>query len=382
MTKPNRQYQEEIRKKLQEAETSVGKGRLFIILSNCLNFVFFMDHQSMDMLWIAWALQIIAVPYAFGVLVFEPHKRFPLLMSSAFSTATDTALIGLWLLVTGGGNSPFFPLWYVSIVAVAMRYSRRETLIISIAYMAVDMLIVFTDSDTIADTPALIARFSYTVGLGILGTYIALSVEGQIKDKLKLFKARESLAEMNESLEQEVEERTQELGEATQDLFDSMRYAQRIQMALTPTDKDFSRCFKDHFIFYKPKELIGGDFYWVHDIGDLKVVALVDCTGHGVPGAMLAVMGINLLEQIVAVQKQVNPSKILEQIDQHLTYSFSKYDNQVNLTDGMVASICVINTANNTVDFAGAHQSIMYTEGEQILEVKPSRYSLGGHAEK
>lgn len=369
-------YKEELKKKLEEAESSVAKGRLFVILSNFVNFLFFMSHDY-DLVWLAWTIQAVAVPYGFAVLFLKPYKRFPLLASSVLSTLMDTSLIGLWLLASGGGNSPFFILWYVSIIAVAMRFSTKETMVIAFAYLFTDMAVVFTDSDAKLTTVEMVARFSYIIGLGYLGTFIANSVESQIFDKLQLFKAREELAATNESLEKTVESRTAALRETTQDLIDSVKYSKRIQIALTPTDQEFRNAFSEHFIFYKPKDIIGGDFYWIHQEGDKKLVAAVDCTGHGVPGAMLAVMGINLMERIVVGQKIMDPAKILTQIDDYLKYTFSKYETNVELNDGMVASICLVNSKTKMIRYAGAEQAMLYAKNNEVVEFKADRLSLG-----
>mgnify|MGYP000571983622 CR=1 FL=1 len=165
-----------------------------------------------------------------------------------------------------------------------------------------------------------------------------------------------------------------------QAIMDSIRYGETIQHAILPDPKDFIRHFEDHFIIFKPQAVVSGDFYWSIRTGNKTFVAVVDCTGHGVPGAFMSMIGNTILNEIVTLQNIKEPAQILEKLNQGIWESLHQEDYQ-NL-DGMDICLCVIDDADElnkrAVNFAGAKRPLFILKNDKLIEVKGSRKSIGG----
>lgn len=187
----------------------------------------------------------------------------------------------------------------------------------------------------------------------------------------------------NNALRQEVVKRgelSRKLVEKNKDITDSIMYAQRLQKALLPENNLFKRHFKKSFIINKPQDIVGGDFYWMYSSGSKLIVACVDCTGHGVPGAFMSIIGIELLNKIVGSQNWKHPSLILELMDAEINdaIGLSKKD---GVKDGMDMSLCLIDKADKKIMFAGAMSSVVVASAGKIEKYRGSRFGLGGYME-
>lgn len=138
------------------------------------------------------------------------------------------------------------------------------------------------------------------------------------------------------------------------DITSSISYAQRIQFNLLPHERYFTSGFKEHFIIYKPKDIVSGDFYWMETVGDQIVLALADCTGHGVPGSFMTLLGINLLNSVVKENRITDPGKILDELDKRLVDILPRNPNINSLNDGMEITVCVIDANKDEMAFACA----------------------------
>lgn len=161
---------------------------------------------------------------------------------------------------------------------------------------------------------------------------------------------------------------------------DSIRYANRIQNAMMKNEEHLHKLFKDSFIFNMPKDTVTGDFYWFAQIKDSIVVAVADCTGHGIPGAFMSVLGISILNQIVVEEQNIDPSLILKRLDKKITNAFNNHMvGGERQNDGMDILVCSINYNTNTIIFAGAFSTAyLINSKNEALELKGSRYPIGG----
>jgi serine phosphatase RsbU (regulator of sigma subunit) len=167
---------------------------------------------------------------------------------------------------------------------------------------------------------------------------------------------------------------------------DSIRYAQTIQHTILPSEKELQEAFKDNFVTYLPKDIVSGDFYWLAEISDegmdtIKTfVAVVDCTGHGVPGAFMSMVGGNLLNEIVKIRREYDPATILQQLD-HAVVDALKQQDTVN-NDGMDVALCLFDNIGDThtqVTFVGTRRPLYYLQkGQGLQEVRGDRTSIGG----
>jgi PAS domain S-box-containing protein len=158
---------------------------------------------------------------------------------------------------------------------------------------------------------------------------------------------------------------------------ESINYAKRIQTAILPNSKVISRALPDSFILYKPRDVVSGDFPWFVQVKDEIFIAAVDCTGHGVPGALLSLIGYFLLNDIVRSRKITEPGIILDLLDEGVTTTL-RQDEDSTTKDGMDIALCKINTQTGEVEYAGAHRPLYIMKGGVMEEVKGNKFPIGG----
>lgn len=240
----------------------------------------------------------------------------------------------------------------------------------------VDSVNILSDSFTKTST------FANEIGKGNLtAAYEKLSENDVLGTAL--INMRNSLHAYSVDMENKVSERTQEVIEkseklelAYREIRDSINYAKRIQESILPADEMITRVFGDSFIFYRPKDIVCGDFYWFAQRGDEALIAAVDCTGHGVPGALMTVIGNSLLNQIMAGTDSTDPASILTQLDKKLLETFQQHGN-VSTNDGMDAAIVRYRINKREITFAGAKRPLYIFKNGELLELKGNKSPIG-----
>ncbi len=159
---------------------------------------------------------------------------------------------------------------------------------------------------------------------------------------------------------------------------DSINYAKRIQNAILPNTRLINKALPDSFILYKPRDVVSGDFPWFVQIKNDIFIAAVDCTGHGVPGALLSLIGYFLLNDIVRSRKITEPGKILDLLDEGVTQTLRQDQEDSATKDGMDIALCRINTETNMVEYAGAHRPLYFMKSGVMDEVKGNKFPIGG----
>jgi serine phosphatase RsbU (regulator of sigma subunit) len=175
--------------------------------------------------------------------------------------------------------------------------------------------------------------------------------------------------------EKETQKQKTIVEEKNREILDSIDYALRIQTAILPPQKIVKQYLENSFILYKPKDIVAGDFYWMESIGDVVLFAACDCTGHGVPGAMVSVVCHNALNRAVRVFGLRQPATILDKTAEIVLENFSKSDEEIH--DGMDISICALNTKTNTLEWAGANNSLLIINNGQLTETKADKQCIG-----
>lgn len=176
----------------------------------------------------------------------------------------------------------------------------------------------------------------------------------------------------------EISVTNQELSHSKNKIIDSIRYASRIQGAVLSSSLLLKEIFPQSFILFKPRDIVSGDFYWFAERGERKIVIAADCTGHGVPGAFMSVLGTTLLNQIVREENITDPLLILESLDKRLQETLHVVaDDQESLADGMDMAILTIDIAQEQVLYAGAKNNLYFVTNGEFRELKASSYSLG-----
>ncbi|MGK7390019.1 MAG: PAS domain S-box protein [Candidatus Cyclobacteriaceae bacterium M2_1C_046] len=159
---------------------------------------------------------------------------------------------------------------------------------------------------------------------------------------------------------------------------DSINYSKRLQNAILPNTAVINKALPDSFILYKPKDVVSGDFPWYLRMGDIIYIAAVDCTGHGVPGALLSLIGYFLLNDIVKSRKVEDPGIILDQLDEGVTQTLRQDQDDSKTKDGMDIALCRIDVAKKEVQYAGAHRPLYAMINGEMEEIKGNKFPIGG----
>ncbi|MBL4657812.1 MAG: SpoIIE family protein phosphatase [Flavobacteriales bacterium] len=171
----------------------------------------------------------------------------------------------------------------------------------------------------------------------------------------------------------ELKVKNDQLLERSRDLSDSVNYAKRIQLAIMPPRYVVNKMIADSFIMYLPKDVVSGDFYFVEKVGSKVVLAVVDCTGHGVPGALMSVVGFNCLDQAVAKDGMTKPADILSFLDEGVNATLRQTADESGVKDGMDLGLCCFDHDTNLLQYAGAYNPAYIISGEEKLVITRER---------
>lgn len=241
------------------------------------------------------------------------------------------------------------------------------------------------------DTPA---SFNFTITppfwqtWWFRGSVFALLVFGIyafLKARLKRLKARQIY------LQEQIDLKTKELREEkelvdqqnkliekkNQSITSSIHYAKRIQESILPIKEKLNDLIPESFIFFKPKDIVSGDFYWFTNYKGTILVAAADCTGHGVPGAFMSLIGNSLLNDIVRGQGICDPLEILKRVHEGLVTALKKSEQESDTVDGMDITLCAINKQNNTFEVSSSGRSLLLIRDGKIKKMKVGKYPLG-----
>lgn len=179
---------------------------------------------------------------------------------------------------------------------------------------------------------------------------------------------------------EEINAQKLQVEEKNEEILDSIFYAKRIQEAILPPDKIFKQFLPDSFILYKPKDVVAGDFYWMEHKADLVIFAAADCTGHGVPGAMVSVVCNNALNRSVREFGLTDPAAILDKTRDLVIETFVNSENEVK--DGMDIALCTLNLKTNELRFAGANNPLYLISNGEAREFKGDKQPIGTYADQ
>jgi serine phosphatase RsbU (regulator of sigma subunit)/Tfp pilus assembly protein PilF len=218
---------------------------------------------------------------------------------------------------------------------------------------------------------AKIIKQQQLVRWGLIGGLILLSISiGSIYRRYRFKqKANEILKVQKEEIQQK-----------NLLITDSIEYAQTIQEAVLPSQQQVQLLFPGSFILYKPKATVSGDFYWIADTANRWICAVADCTGHGVPGAFMSLLGYNMLENIIKSADAIIPATILDALEQEITTRLPGNNPNELSKHGMDLSFISIDKENNCLEFAGAHNDLYIVRNQELIELKADKMGLGGNA--
>lgn len=224
-------------------------------------------------------------------------------------------------------------------------------------------------------------KMNFISFLGLL-FYILLFSINVNKSAHTLISNRKELRESNEliqSQKEKLELKNVEIERINEDIVSSLQYASLIQTSLLSDDSELEESIKDSFILNKPKDIVSGDFFWMHKEKDDLILALGDCTGHGIPGLVMSVIGDSSLNEIVKKKKNTCPKTVLELLDESITQTLNQREG--DNWDGIDISIIRLNQNSNLLEFAGARSSIcLLNKSGDFTRIRGSIFSVGGEA--
>ncbi|MBK9390344.1 MAG: SpoIIE family protein phosphatase [Bacteroidetes bacterium] len=185
-------------------------------------------------------------------------------------------------------------------------------------------------------------------------------------------------------LEEKVKERTlkiekqkEEIEEQKKHIMDSIYYARRIQNAILPSFHVIDNYLKDYFILYLPKDIVSGDFYWMNGTDGLCMIAAVDCTGHGVPGAFMSIVGFNQMNYAVSVKKARSAALIMDELNTGVINTLNENVSDSSIKDGMDMALCIFDFERMNLEFAGANNPILLIRDGEVTMYKGDRFPIG-----
>jgi serine phosphatase RsbU (regulator of sigma subunit) len=195
---------------------------------------------------------------------------------------------------------------------------------------------------------------------------------------------RLSLENQNQNLLQQKEEinkQNEELSKKNKEITDSINYGKRIQSALLTPETYISELLHDYFILYKPKDIVSGDFYWIKQVNQYIIVTAVDCTGHGIPGAFMSMLGLSFLNEIIQRREITQANQILNELRSQVKHSLRQHGQRDESKDGMDIALCVIDPKNRLIQFSGANNPLYLIReingSPELTEIKGDRMPIG-----
>lgn len=192
----------------------------------------------------------------------------------------------------------------------------------------------------------------------------------------------DGLKEANQNLERKVTERTRQIEQQRLNITDSIHYASRIQKALMLPSEELEKILPAHFILNKPKDIVSGDYYWVAHKDNRLIIAVADCTGHGVPGAFMSIMGMNFLNEIVNMSGIIQANEILNELRDKLIKSLGQTGHRDETKDGMEMALCVVEPEKRLIQYSGAFRPMYLLRQEELIVITGDRMPIGIYDEK
>jgi serine phosphatase RsbU (regulator of sigma subunit) len=194
-----------------------------------------------------------------------------------------------------------------------------------------------------------------------------------VQQKEEIQTIADNLRDANE----EISSKNELLAQKNKHITDSIAYASRIQEALLPPKELLEELLPEHFVLFKPRDIVSGDFYWLKQIGNFTVYAAADCTGHGVPGAFMSMLGISFLNELVTKSRFDSAGELLDRLRKKVKTSLRQTGKEDDTKDGMDIALCVIDNDSMTLQYAGAYNPVYIIRDGELQEIKATRNPIG-----
>lgn len=287
---------------------------------------------------------------------------------------------GAWII--GIGVLAFLFLISSMLLSFTSSYIKQQALRMTI-HSSIIMLLAFFSIVSIPLSMAIYLARSFAKTNNNLQLKL-IEVENLSAKTIEQEKEKQKILEtQKEVLEVQVKERTHEIleqkkiiEEKNKDITDSINYAKRIQDTFLPAKELKYKIFSNAFVFFKPKDIVSGDFYWFTEKNGKRIIAACDCTGHGVPGALMSMIGNNILNQIINENGITSPDEILNQLNIEVRKAL-KQGQQSETKDGMDIALLTFNSETE-IEYAGAQRPLWIIRNNELEEIKADKFSIGG----
>jgi sigma-B regulation protein RsbU (phosphoserine phosphatase) len=230
------------------------------------------------------------------------------------------------------------------------------------------------------------ALLTFTVAI-----FMMFLIRGRQRLTIKEITSRLALARSKEIIEKEhsivmeqkkeIEKQNDELEEKSKEITDSINYAKRIQTAFIPSDKIFASHFTESFVYFRPKDIVSGDFYWITKKGNKIFYVTADCTGHGVPGGFMTMLGLSFLDEIVEIKGETNTDVIINYLRDRIVSTLKQSGDAGESKDGMDIAVCCVDKDKNILTYSGANNPIYICRAGELIELKPDKQPCGFYFE-
>jgi two-component system, sensor histidine kinase LadS len=337
---------------------------LFAILSSVFLIMFtniFLDN-SRTIKKISSIFYVCASLTIFWNLIPNPYTSYSFFVANFFVLVTVIFIFIISAIKLYYNKTHFNYLFFISIIFVttaAIAYILRNYNIIGVSY--------FTSN-------------GIKIGFSIQITFLTASSIIQFRELFK--KSNKFLEDMIQkrtmlisTQNNTLKEQNRKIAIQYKEIKQSMMYAKRLQNAILPNKYKFSSIFKDHLIFYEPKDIISGDFYWIADKKKKTYIVTADCTGHGIPGAFLSMLGISFLNQIITKNTDIQPNEILNKLGILFSETINNHEDTPT-RDSMDISICLFDHSTKIMDYSGAYNPIYIIRNGDLIELAVDKISL------
>jgi len=219
------------------------------------------------------------------------------------------------------------------------------------------------------------------IGLALLGILVLFILKG-LREKKKANKVLVTKNVLIESQKESLEAQKEELEKKNHNIHESLDYAKKIQTSILPSIDGLANKFSDSFIFFKPKDIVSGDFYWYYEYDNKLYVSVSDCTGHGVPGAFMSIIGNNLIEKAIVEKRIEKPADVLKFMSDGINEKLGMTSGNSNVKDGMDMTLICIDKTTNKLWFSGARNSMYFLRNGNLEEIKATKLSVGYNSKK
>lgn len=275
-------------------------------------------------------------------------------------------------------------------VGMLVLWKLVYSLLVAIITIVVNLILFYLYSP-LSFEEFLINGTLITFTVGIFSIFIIRNryrlIFNDIKRRLQLEKSNLIIEQKHkEVLQQKIEIQSQKetLEDKNREITDSIRYAKNIQSAFIPSEEKFNSFFDESFVLFKPKDIVSGDFYWIHQLNQKIFYVTADCTGHGVPGGFMTMLGLSFLDEIIAGQKTESPAEVLNLLREKIITTLNQSGKIGESKDGMDISICCIDRKNHTLTYSAANNNLYIVRSKdsnsqlpELIELKADRQACG-----